>query len=160
MAAPFVVENATPGTQVWSVDASGNTVQSGNLTVAGTTISGVTINNGTVNNNGIVIQNAGVNTAGGQSTVLTTLLIGNMGAAGTQIPDTTRDYMCYVTSIGGGAGNTLTIGPNSTATTATIFANATITSVASLTYTWRLPAAWYVRFNGTATLGVQTGLPA
>ena len=160
MAAPFTVENTTPGTQVWSVDASGNTAQSGNMSVSGTTISGATVNNGTQINNGINIQNAGVNSAGGQSTVLTTLLIGNMGAAGTQIPDVTRDYMCYVTSIGGGAGNTLTIGPTSAGTAATIFANATITSVASLTYTWRLPAAWYVRFNGTATLGVQTGIPA
>ena len=38
MAAPFLVEGATPGTQVWSVDAAGNTVQSGNLTWPGTSL--------------------------------------------------------------------------------------------------------------------------
>lgn len=156
MAGPFSVEGQVPGSPVWSVDAVGNTVQSKNLTVAGTVFSaGPVLTTGQ-----LVAGTGGINTSvTAASTILSTLSIGNQQTSGTQLPDTTRDYMCYVTTVGGGGGNTLTIGPNSTATTATIFANATITTVASIPISWRQPAGWFVMFNGTATLGVQSGIP-
>lgn len=155
MAAPFSVESSVPGAPVWSVDAVGNTAQSGNMLVSGTTTSNVTVNNGTITNNGIVLQNNGVNSSGsvnvlvgtqtgaGGSTIITTL-----GTGGTQVSDMTRDYMLYVeTTTTGGA--TILIGPTATATLATIFVGSLLTAGTSGVISYRVPAGWYTRFTGT-----------
>lgn len=182
MAGPFSVEGATPGTQVWGVDAAGNTVQSGNLTVLGTVFTGAgspgvfgtvtttaaTVTAGVITTGTVTTLNTATATVGlggfnssiaASATILSTLLIGNKGAAGTQIPDTTRDYMCYVTSIGGGAANTLVIGSTSTPGLGTISALGTYLTGSYQTFDFLLPAGWYVFFNGTGTLGNQTGIP-
>jgi hypothetical protein len=154
MAAPFVVEGSTPGTQVWAVDAAGNTVQSGTLTAPyfggnnGTFL-------GTAVFSAMIDQNAGLNSSGSVN-ILSTLLIAPQETSGTQIGDITRDYDCYVVCTAGGTNNTLTIGPNSTATAATIFAAATM--AAGTATNWKLPAGWYIKFNGTGTFGTQTGI--
>ena len=118
MAAPFVVEGATPGTQVWSVDASGNTVQSGNIIASGT-ITGAVLNAGTQGAtaySGIqtYLANAGDNTSAAAVYLNGTIGAGGnailgTAATGTQLSDTTRDYMVYLTSVGGSAGATLRV---------------------------------------------------
>lgn len=152
MAAPFVVENVTPGTQVWSVDAAGNTVQTGTVTAGA--ISPTTFS-GTQTFSGIIVQNNGINSAGSVN-VLSTLKIAPQETTGTQIGDTTRDYMCYVICTAGGTNNTLTIGSATGGTSATIFAAATMAAGTSADF--RLPAGWYIFFNGTGTFGTQFGV--
>lgn len=73
----------------------------------------------------------------------------------TQLPDTTRDYMLYMTLTGGGSGTSLTLsmGP-ATGQENTVFAF-TSTPVTS-PVTVRLPAAWYVYWSGTASLTTAT----
>lgn len=158
MAGPFSVEGSTPGTPVWGVDASGNTVQSGNMSVAGT-MSAPASTVATLTTTGVIQQDSGINSSGSVNVLSTLLIPVDIGATGTgtQIGDTTRDYMCYVSCTGGGAGNTLTIGSNSGGTSATIFANATMTAGTMLP-SWRLPAGWYIKYTGTATLGIQFGV--
>ena len=157
MAAPFQVEGATPGTQVWSVDAVGNTVQSG-------TVTAVTLNAGTQGATaytGIQTYAAG---AGDNTSAAATYLNATIGAganailgtaaSGTQLSDTTRDYMVYLTSVGGGAGATLSIGPANTAVS-TLYANATIGT--GFSYSFRLPAGWYIRAQATVAF-TQTAI--
>ena len=148
MAAPFVVEASTPGTQVWGVDAAGNTVQSGTITAPAVAV-------GTLTSTGVLKQNNGINSSGSVN-VLSTLLIAPQETTGTQIGDTSRDYMCYVTCTAGGTNNTLCIGSASGGTSATIFAAATM--AAGTTIDFRLPAGWYIFFNGTGTFGTQFGV--
>ena len=155
MAAPFVVEGATPGTQVWSVDASGNTVQSGNCSVSGTLIApNQTAQTLTTNN--VIIQNSGINSSGSVNW-LATLGFGVSAASGTQLSDHTRDYMVYLTSVGGSAGATLTIGTAASAAGcfATLYANATIGT--GFSYSFRLPAGWYIRPQATVAF-TQTAI--
>jgi hypothetical protein len=154
MAAPFVVEGATPGTQVWAVDASGNTVQSGNMLVTGTTISGATTNNGTQINNGITVQNNGVNSSGSVH-YIATLGFGVSAATGTQISDTTRDYMVYVTTSAGGAGGTMLIGATS-ACTSTVYASATVGTGILVSY--KLPAGWFSMWTTAVAIGQQNAI--
>lgn len=151
MAAPFSIEGSVPGTQVWGVDAVGNTVQTGTVTAASIT--------GAVQTGITTFQlGAGNNTAAeANGTVLSTLLIAPQQTTGTQIGDTTRDYMCYVICTAGGAGNTLTIGSTSAQGAGTIFAAATMAPGTQCTF--RLPAGWYIMFNGTGTFGTQHGVP-
>jgi hypothetical protein len=159
MATAFSVESSTPGVQVWNVDSSGNTSQSGNMSVSGTanvtTSTTAVLSVGSLTATGVIIQDNGINSSGSVN-VLSTLLIAPQQTSGTQIGDITRDYMCYVTCTAGGANNTLTIGSVSGGTSATIFANATMATGTS--YDFRLPAGWYIKFNGTGTLGSQAGI--
>jgi len=160
MAAPFVVEGSTPGTQVWGVDASGNTVQSGNCTVAGTlnapyqsaqtaTVTGVLTANGGYNSSGGVTVLGGGTIGAGGNAILGT------AASGTQLSDTTKDYMVYIGVTAGGAAATLTIGPANTAVN-TLYAAATCN--VGTQYAFRLPAGWYVRFQGTAGITQQIAI--
>jgi hypothetical protein len=159
MAAPFSVENTTPGTQVWAVDAVGNTTQSGNMAVSGTAAIAVatipTQSIGSLTTTGVITQNSGINSSGsvnvlvgtqtglGGTTVITTL-----GTGGTQIFDTTRDYMLYIeTTTTGGA--TILLGPTATATLATVFVGSLLTAGTSGVISFRVPAGWYTRFTGT-----------
>ena len=151
MAAPFVVEGSTPGTQVWSCDASGNTVQSGNMQVTGTTISGATVNNGTQVNNGITIQNSGVNSSGSVNW-LATLGFGVSASTGTQLSDHTRDYMVYLTTSAGGAGATVLIGPTSSCTN-TISASGSVGTGVCISY--KLPAGWFTMWTTAVAVGEQ-----
>ena len=158
MAAPFQVEGATPGTQVWSVDAVGNTVQSGTLTAAvmnaGT--QGATTYNG--------IQTYAAN-AGDNTSAAAVYLNGTIGAGaaallgtaatGTQLSDTTRDYMVYLGVTAGGAAATLSIGAANTAV-ATLYAAATCG--VGTQYAFRLPAGWFIRFQGTAGITQQPAI--
>ena len=158
MAAPFVVEGSTPGTQVWSVDAVGNTVQSGTVTAlvmnAGT--QGATTYNG--------IQTYAAN-SGDNTNAAAVYLNGTIGAGanailgtaatGTQLSDTTRDYMVYIGVTAGGAAATLSIGAANTAV-ATLYAAATCG--VGTQYAFRLPAGWYIRFQGTAGITQQTAI--
>ena len=153
----------TPGTGiVWEVDQSGNTGQSGNMAVSGT-ITAAVMNAGTQGaTTYTAIQTyaagSGDNTsAEATGTVLSTLLIAPQETTGTQIGDLTRDYMCYVICTAGGAGNTLTIGSTSAQGAGTVFAAATM--AAGTQCTFRLPATWYIMFNGTGTFGTQHGIP-
>jgi hypothetical protein len=164
MAAPFSVEGSTPGTGVAGMDANGNIWSTG--TLIGSALSVVTYNvtgtgtQGPATYNGIQTFNAGagLNTsAEAAGTVLSTLLIAPQQTSGTQIGDLTRDYMCYVVCTAGGAGNTLTIGSTSAQGVGTIFAAATM--AAGTQCTFRLPAGWYIMFNGTGTFGTQHGVP-
>jgi len=167
MAAPFVVEGATPGGQVWSVDGAGNTVQSGNATITGTlqaaslagSLTVATIGTESVaalTTTGVITQNSGINSSGsvnvlvgtqtglGGTTILTTL-----GTGGTQISDQTRDYMVYCeTTTTGGA--TILLGPTATATLATVFVGSLLTAGTSGVISFRVPAGWYTRFTGTS----------
>ena len=164
MAAPFVVEGATPGTQVWSVDASGNTVQSGNIIASGT-VTGAVLNAGTQGAtayNGIqtYLANAGDNTSAAAVYLNGTIGAGGnailgTAATGTQLSDTTRDYMVYIGVTAGGAAATLSIGAANTAV-ATLYAAATC-NIGSQ-YAFRLPAGWYIRFQGTAGITQQTAI--
>ena len=157
MAAPFQVEGATPGTQVWSVDAVGNTVQSG-------TVTAVTLNAGTQGATaytGIQTYNANSGDNTGAAAVYLNATIGaganailGTAATGTQLSDTTRDYMVYLTSVGGGGGATLSIGPANTAVS-TLYANATIGT--GFSYSFRLPAGWYIRAQATVAF-TQTAI--
>jgi filamentous hemagglutinin len=169
MAGPFQVEN--PGVGItYTLDQAGNVTQAGNLTVTGTTYSGATVNNGTVTNSGPstfagtatfsseIVANAGINSSGGISVLLGgTIGSGNAAilgtaASGTQLSDVTRDYMVYIGVTAGGAAATLTIGPASTAIN-TLYAAATCG--VGTQYSFRLPAGWYVRFQGTAAITQQ-----
>ena len=158
MAAPFQVEGATPGTQVWSVDAVGNTVQSGTVTAAvmnagtqgATTYNGIqtyAANSGDNTNAAAVYLNGTI--GAGANAILGT------AATGTQLSDTTRDYMVYIGVTAGGAAATLSIGAANTAV-ATLFAAATCN--VGTQYTFRLPAGWYIRFQGTAGITQQTAI--
>jgi hypothetical protein len=163
MAAPFQVEGATPGTQVWSVDAAGNTVQSGAL--ACSTVSAASLVAGTQGASvvtGIQTFSAG---GGDNTNAAAVYLNGTIGAGaaailgtaatGTQLSDTTRDYMVYIGVTAGGAAATLSIGAANTAV-ATLYAAATC-GVGSQ-YAFRLPAGWYIRFQGTAGITQQTAI--
>lgn len=145
MAGPFVVESGVPGTQVWSVDFSGNVVQSGTITPSAF---------GPANLSGITTQIAGAGVNSSLSAnYLAALGFGVSAASGTQLTDLTRDYMVYITTTAGGANNTVTIGNNTTATTATIYACATTGT--GILWSFRLPAAWYVRCQGAVAIGNQ-----
>ena len=164
MAAPFVVEGATPGTQVWSVDASGNTVQSGNIIASGT-VTGAVLNAGTQGAtayNGIqtYLANAGDNTSAAAVYLNGTIGAGGnailgTAATGTQLADITRDYMVYIGVTAGGAAATLTIG-NANTCVNTLYAAATC-NVGTM-YSFRLPAGWYIRFQGTAGITQQIAI--
>ncbi len=157
MVAPFQVENATPGTQVWAVDASGNQVQSGNLTMSSTStlinLGPSTV--GTLTTTGVVTQNNGINSSGSVNVLIGTqtglggtTIITTLGTGGTQIFDTTRDYMLYLeTTTTGGA--TILVGPTATATLATVFVGSLLTAGTSGVISFRVPAGWYTRFTGT-----------
>ena len=150
MAAPFVVEGATPGTQVWSVDASGNTVQSGNCSVSGTLIApNQTAQTLTTNN--VIIQNSGINSSGSVNW-LATLGFGVSAASGTQLSDHTRDYMVYLTTTAGGAGATVLIGPTS-ACTNTISASGSVGTGVCISY--KLPAGWFTMWTTAVAVGQQ-----
>jgi hypothetical protein len=169
MAAPFTVEGATPGSQVWGVDAAGNTVQSGNSSINGTTISGATVNNGTITNNGpatytgtatfnsVIVESNGINTSGSVNVLVGTqtgaggtTIISTQGTGGTQLSDTTRDYMQYweCTTTGGA---TIVIGSaqGNAVGIATIFVGSVLTAGTSGVISFRTPAGWYTRFTGT-----------
>ena len=153
MAAPFSVESSVPGVPIWTVDASGNTSQSGTINGTAAVISTIT----TV---GVQTQ-SGVNTAAG-AVVLTSGSIGagtnpllGTAASGTQLADLTRDYMVYIGVTAGGAAATWSIGPTSAAAN-TIFAAATCN--VGTTYTFRVPAGWFVRFQGTAGITQQSAI--
>ena len=154
MAGPFVVESGVPGTQVWGVDFNGNTVQSGTITAA-------VVNAGTqgaTSYSGIqtYLAAAGDNSSAEALANIITPTFGVSASSGTQLTDTTRDYMVYLTTTAGGANNTLTIGNNSTATTATVYASAT-TGTGQL-WSFRLPAGWFVRPQGAVAIGVQSAI--
>ena len=151
MAPPFTVEGATPGSQVWGVDAAGNTVQSGNCTVSGT------LTAQTLTTNNTIIQNAGINSSGSVNVLVGTqtgaggtTIISTQGTGGTQLSDTTRDYMQYweCTTTGGA---TIVIGTaqGSVVGIATIFVGSVLTAGTSGVISFRTPAGWYTRFTGT-----------
>jgi hypothetical protein len=157
MAGPFTVEGpGVPGSQVWGVDASGNTVQSGAITastinaaVAGGTLTGIQVE----------ASGAGVNSSLSANYLNATIgaggnAIAGTAASGTQLSDLTRDYMVYLQITSGGASATLTIGTASTCNS-TLFANATCGP--GTLYSFRLPAGYYVRFQGTAAFS-QTAI--
>lgn len=147
MAGPFVVESGVPGTQVWSVDFSGNVVQSG-------TLSGGAI--GQLSQSGITAQLSGAGINSASSANYLTPSFGVSASSGTQLSDISRDYMVYLTTSAGGANNTLTIGPNSTATLATIYASATTGT--GIMWSFKLPAGWYVRPQGAVAIGFQSAI--
>jgi len=161
MAGPFVVESGVPGTQVWGVDAAGNTTQTGNCVVSGTLIAPYQSAQ-TLTTNAVIVQNAGINSSGSVNYLNATIgasaaaLLGT-AATGTQLSDTTRDYMVYLTSVGGSAGATLTIGTAASAAGcfATLYANATIGT--GFSYSFRLPAGWYIRPQATVAF-TQTAI--
>lgn len=66
-----------------------------------------------------------------------------------QLSDTTRDYMVYLTVTTSGTATTVTIGPTSSANTATIMGSAAAT--AGQVISFRVPAGWYVKWTGTTT---------
>jgi len=163
MAGPFVVESGVPGTQVWGVDASGNTVQSGNITASGT-INAASLTAGTQGPTAYTgIQtyaaNSGDNTSAAAVYLNATIGAGGnailgTAASGTQLSDLTRDYMVYLQVTTGGAGATISIGAANTAVS-TLYANATCGP--GTLYSFRLPAGWYVRCQGTAAFS-QTAI--
>ena len=162
MAAPFSVESQTPGSTVWSVDASGNSIQSGNLTVAGaTSVTGATTITGAATISGVISQGGGINSSssvkfltGTQVGAGSAAILGT-AASGTQLSDLTRDYMLYFTVTAGGAAATWLIGSTS-ACNATVWAAAT-TNVGTQ-YAFRLPAGWFAQFTGTAGITNQNAV--
>lgn len=77
-------------------------------------------------------------------------------AAGTagQLPDTSRDYQCYLQTATSGTFS-LAIGPTSTPAV-TLFASATVAAAQMVSF--RLPASWFILFAGTATLASQQAI--
>lgn len=154
MPTPFSVEGSTPGSVVWSVDSSGDTSQIGTINapyanigttnVQAPTFTGIIVENNGINSSGSVNVLIGAQTGAGGTTIITTL-----GAGGTQIFDTTRDYMLYTECTTTG-GCTILIGPTATATLATIFVGSMLTAGTSGVQGFRVPAGWYVRFTGTS----------
>jgi hypothetical protein len=147
MAGPFVVESGVPGTQVWGVDASGNTVQSGTVTTPA-------MQSGTVTTTGITVQNNGINSAGSVK-YIATLGFGVSAATGTQLSDLTRDYMVYLTTSAGGAGATVLIGPTS-ACTSTVSASGSIGTGVCISY--RLPAGWFSMWTTAVAVAQQNAI--
>ena len=147
MPTPFSVESTTPGSIVWTVDGSGNTQQAGTMTAVASALGTLV---------GVPVQPSGGGVTSSLSANVLTPTFGVSAASGTQLSDTTRDYMVYLTTTAGGANNTLTIGNNSTATTATISANATVGT--GQLWSFRLPAGWYVRSQGAVAIGVQSAI--
>lgn len=154
MGLPFDV--TTPGVGVvYSIDSSGNmyvkgnTTHLGNLTVQGT-ITAASATTGTVT--GVFFANGGVNTAAGVNVITPSFALGTIG---TQLTDTTRDYMVYLTTTTAGTINLLSIGSTSAATSATI---AIGTAQLGSAYDFRLPAGWFVRITGTTAAFVQTAV--
>ena len=164
MAAPFSVEASVPGTSVWGVDAAGNTNQAGALTAGTVNSTAGTIGTlGAYTQNGIVTYGAlgGVNTAAGVSTLTTgsigagTAALLGTAASGTQLADTTRDYMVYLDITAGGTVATLGIGPTSAATYV-ISALATVNIGTQISF--RLPAGWFIRYTATAGFTQQSAV--
>ncbi len=160
MATAFSVESSTPGSPVWSVDPSGNVIQSGSIQVTGTTASAFgTV--GQITTTGVILQNNGINSSGSVNVLsggtIGAGLVAILGTAanGTQLADLTRDYMVYLGVTAGGAAATLTIGPANTAVN-TLYAAATCN--VGTQYAFRVPAGWYIRFQGTAGITQQIAI--
>lgn len=88
---------------------------------------------------------------GGTDTASSAPVISSPGfAVGTpsQLSDTTRDYMVYITIGTPGTGMTLAIGPTSTPAN-TIHSSSTPT--AGMQFEFRLPAGWYAEVAGSST---------
>lgn len=88
---------------------------------------------------------------GGTDTAPSAAVIASPGfAVGTasQLADTTRDYMVYITIGTPGTGMTLAIGPTDTPAH-TI--HSTSTPTAGMQFAFRLPAGWYAEVAGTST---------
>ena len=162
MAAPFQVEGATPGSQVWSVDASGNTMQSGNMAVTGTanlpnglsnTVTGTETITGIIYGQGGYNSSTGVNVlvgtqvgAGGTATIAN-------GTGGTQLSDITRDYMVYMQcTTTGGATIVLGSAQGNAVGIATVFVGSALLAGTSGVISFRVPAGWYTRFTGTTAV--------
>jgi len=91
------------------------------------------------------------NLNGGSNTANSAPVISSPGfAVGTasQLSDTTRDYMVYITIGTPGTGMTLAIGPTDTPAN-TIHSSSTPT--AGMQFAFRLPAGWYAEVAGTST---------
>jgi hypothetical protein len=101
---------------------------------------------GTVAVPGILAPNAGTSSAG-SAPVLTSL--GFTANTAAQLTDVTRDYIVYLECTTSGTATTISIGHTSSANDATIMASAAAT--AGVVYTVRLPAGWYLKWNGTTT---------
>lgn len=141
---------------VAGVDPSGNIWSTGTLNVAAGTVTG------TFSTPGIQVAGlgGGANTAASANYLNATIGAGaaallGTAATGTQLSDLSRDYMVYLGVTAGGAAATLSIGPASTAVS-TLFATATCN--VGTQYTFRLPAGWYIRFQGTAGITQQTAI--
>lgn len=151
---PVVVSGMDSVGNVW---ASG-TVTCGNILTTGTATGTFT---GTQAFNGMIDANAGYNSASGVI-VLGGGTIGAGGAAivgtaatGTQLSDVTRDYNVYIGVTAGGTAATLTIGPANTCVN-TLYAAATCN--VGTQYSFRLPAGWFIRFQGTAGITQQIAI--
>lgn len=94
----------------------------------------------------VVAANAGTSSAG-SAPVLTAL--GSVTGTALQLSDLTRDYMVYLTVTTSGTATSVTIGPTSAASGATVMASAAAT--AGQVIAFRLPAGWYFKWAGTTT---------
>ena len=152
----FNIDNPGVG-YVAGMDGVGNiwangTMSVGNAAVTGTgtsTFAGLIAANGGYNSSGSVSVLGGGTIGSGNAAILGT------AATGTQLADTTRDYNVYIGVTAGGAAATLSIGPANTAVN-TLYAAATCN--VGTQYSFRLPAGWYIRFQGTAGITQQIAI--
>jgi hypothetical protein len=161
------------GANVWNVDNEGNTSQLGNLTVGGNLYLGGTSVIGTQNAavvfptgiivttevvtstltaEGVIVQNGGINTSAGIAT-LSNLTLGTIFPTGWGRPlsDTTRDYTVYANVATGGANNTIAISSLISGSYSTLVLNGTCQEGSM--WSFRVPAGWFVAYNGGAILG-------
>jgi hypothetical protein len=154
-----------PGTGVvWEVDQSGNSAQLGTISAAASSLTTSTVSAqsvATLTTTGVTVEtvNSGVNSSLAANYLNATIGAGaaailGTAASGTQLSDLTRDYMVYLQITAGGAGATLTIGTANTCNS-TLFVNAT-TGPGTM-YSFRLPAAWFIRMQATAAF-TQTAI--
>lgn len=94
----------------------------------------------------VINANAGTSSAG-SAPVLTSL--GFTANTAAQLSDLTRDYLVYLECTTAGTATTISIGHTSSANDVTIMASAAAT--AGVVYTVRLPAGWWLKWNGTST---------
>jgi hypothetical protein len=95
--------------------------------------------------NGVQTLNGGTNTSPSVPVISSP---GFAVGTASQLSDTTRDYMVYITIGTPGTGMTLAIGPTSTPAN-TIHSSSTPT--AGMQFAFRLPAGWYAEVAGSST---------
>jgi len=100
----------------------------------------------------VINANAGINTSGSAPVITPTF-----DGTASQLSDTSRDYMVYLTVTTSGTVTTVEFGPTSAAVDDVILVDdASVTAGQCISF--RLPAGWWVKASGTTTVFLQTAV--